>query len=190
MSIDTLHKVSARGPGFSDMAERQARTRRLTLWLSLAVALVVLAGAGYKVYLDRTLPPSPVLPAGPPHAQVLAQSSSTDMLQGNFVVTTALYRSADSPARVVAYYRGLLKAHRNQVGSFQERAGSTLPARAPEALQHVPPLFSSPTSADANAASYLYTEYHDGMSDIGVAVDARYPKGPTLVYLEMLTQPG
>jgi hypothetical protein len=172
------------------LAAQRARTRRLGIWVSLAVALITLGGAGYMVYLQQTTPPPPPLPAGPPHSTVILRSSSTDMLDGNFVLTTALYRSTETPSQVVAYYRGMLKAQANQVGSFAELANSTLPALAPEALQHVPPLLASPTAADSHAARYLYTEYHEGVSDIGIAVDARYAKGPTLVYQEMLTQPG
>jgi hypothetical protein len=112
------------------------------------------------------------------------------MLDGNFVLTTALFRSTETPSQIIAYYRGLLKPHGNQIGWFGELASTTLPANAPEALQHMPPMFESPTAADSHAARYLYTEYHLDVSDVGIAVDTRYAKGPTLVYMEMLTQPG
>jgi hypothetical protein len=172
------------------LAAQRARTRRLGIWISLAVVLVILGGAGYMVYLQRTTPPPPPLPAGPLHSTLISRSSSTDMLDGNFILTTALFRSTETPSQVIAYYRGLLKAHGNQVGSFAEPGTTTLPAQAPEALQHMPPMFESPTAADSHAAHYLYTEYHVDVSDVGVAVDTRYAKGPTLVYMEMLTQPG
>ena len=111
------------------------------------------------------------------------------MLQGNFVLTEAVYRTTLSPSTVVAYYRSLLKSHTVQVGGFDEAATSTQPYSAPEALQHVPPIFESPTAADPHAAQYVYTQYSVTDSDIGIAVDTRYTHGPTLVYMEELTQP-
>jgi hypothetical protein len=183
--------TAAQAPLTADqLAAQRARTRRLGIWISLAVVLIILGGAGYMVYLDRTTPPPPPLPAGPPHSTLIAKSTSTDMLDGNFILSTALFRSTETPSQVIAYYRALLKAHHDQVGSFTDPATTTLPAQAPEALQHMPPLFESPTAADSHAAQYLYTEYHVDVSDVGIAVDTRYPKGPTLVYQEMLTQPG
>jgi hypothetical protein len=188
--VDRFSSVSPVQLTAEQLAAQRARTRRLGIWISLAVVLIILGGAGYMVYLERTTPPPPPLPAGPPHSTLLGQSSSTDMLDGNFVLTTALFRSTETPGQIIAYYRGLLKAHSNQVGWFGELATTTLPANAPEALQHMPPLFESPTEADRHAARYLYTEYHVDVSDVGIAVDTRYAKGPTLVYMEMLTQPG
>jgi len=187
--VDRFPTVPQAQLSAEQLAAQRARTRRMGIWISLAVALIILGGAGYLVYLERTTPPPPPLPAAPPHGVLISQSSSTDMLDGNFVLTTALYRSTESPSQVIAYYRGLLKAHSNQIGSFGELGTTTLPANAPEALQHMPPLFESPTAADSHAAHYLYTEYHIDVSDVGVAVDTRYAKGPTLVYQEMLTLP-
>jgi hypothetical protein len=35
----------------------------------------------------------------------------------------------------------------------------------------------------------VYTEYNFDDHDMGIAVDTRFSKGPTLIYEEMLTQP-
>lgn len=163
----------------------------LIAWLSVGVLAVVLAGAIYTIWLAKTSPPPPALPAAPPRATVLNQSNNVDMLQGNFITTTALFRSAEPPARVIAFYNRLLAHQTRQVGRFQQVALSTAPSKSPaSALQYMPPIFNSPTVGDAHAAKYVYTEYSKGDSDIAVAVDLRRPHGPTLVYMEMLTQPG
>jgi hypothetical protein len=163
----------------------------LIAWLSVVVVLVVLAGAVYSIWLARTSPPGPMLPAAPPRAAVLSQTSTTDMLQGNFITTTALYRSAQPPAQVIAYYSRLLARQTPQVGHFTQVAYSTDPSKTPAAaLQYMPSIFDSPTSADTHAAKYVYTEYSKGNSDTSIAIDLRRANGPTLVYMEMLTQPG
>jgi hypothetical protein len=118
---------------------------------------------------------------------MLAVKSDTDILQGNFVVQTALYRSPDSPVALIHFYRNALKTYSHQISGFLQHADSILPALAPEALQHLPPIFAIGSSQSAN---YFYTEYSVGQSDVGIAIDARNPHGPTLVYQEMLTQPG
>jgi hypothetical protein len=51
----------------------------------------------------------------------------------------------------------------------------------------MPSIFASPVAGNPDAANYFYTEYSSGQNDIGIAVDARSPQGPTLVYLEMFT---
>ncbi len=170
-------------------ARVRQRSMRLLIVLAVLVAGVVVAGGVYTVYLANTTPAAPALPAGPPRAQLLGHSTTTDMLEGNFVLTTALYRSSDTPAEVTGFYRRSLHSYTNQIGDFWQMATTTLPALAPEALQHMPPLFDSPTRSDSNAARYVYTEYSFDINDVGIAVDMRNPHGPTLVYLEMLTQP-
>jgi len=54
------------------------------------------------------------------------------------------------------------------------------PAALPTALPDLPHSF-------ATDADYTFTEYSDGANDIGIAVDLRHPQGPTLVYVEMLS---
>ena len=174
----------------AQLEERTRRRSRLMLiGLAVIVLGVVLAGAGYTIYLAKTTPADPPLPAPPVHAQMLSQLSKTDILDGNFVLDSALYRTSAPPVQVIAYYHALLRAHPNQIGDFTEPSTTILPSQAPEALQHIPPVFRIPDAPDANAAQYLYTEYSFGDHDVGVAIDTRYPKGPTLVYMEMLTQP-
>jgi hypothetical protein len=154
------------------------------LIIAALIACVVIGGGVYIIYYGNNAPPPPALPAGPPHATVLSQSTTTDMIDGNFVLTEAMYRTNDTPVKVIAFYHGLLKGYQNQIGSFLQHSETIDPTNAPEALQHMPPAF-----ADGEAANYFYTQYSFGQSDVGVAVDARHPKGPTYVYLEMLTLP-
>jgi len=178
-------------PRTTTQLEERIRGRNLRMLIGLAVMVlaVIVAGAGYTIYLAKTTPPEPPLPAPPVHAQVLSHLSKTDILDGNFILDSALYRTNQPPVKVIAYYTGLLRSHPNQIGAFAEPSTTILPAQAPEALQHIPPAFHIVGASDANAAQYLYTEYSFGDHDVGVAIDTRYPKGPTLVYMEMLTQP-
>jgi hypothetical protein len=104
------------------------------------------------------------------------------MLDGNYITTTALFRTSMTPVAVIQFYTNLLKNYPHQISSFGEHADTILPARAPEALQHVPPVFASGTGSDPQAANYFYTEYSFGQNDVGIAVDARQPNGPTYVY--------
>jgi hypothetical protein len=83
-----------------------------------------------------------------------------------------------------------LRSHAPQVSGFQDLMTSTLSGSAPDALQHIPPIFNLTGAQDQYAAKYVYTEYNEDSSDIGLAIDERYPKGPTLVYVEQLDQPG
>jgi hypothetical protein len=83
-----------------------------------------------------------------------------------------------------------LRSHAPQVSGFQDLMTTTLSVSAPDALQHIPPIFNITGAQDQYAAKYVYTEYNEDSSDIGLAIDERYPKGPTLVYMEQLDQPG
>ncbi|HWE61251.1 MAG TPA: hypothetical protein VHB98_06035 [Chloroflexota bacterium] len=162
----------------------------LVAWLTMLVVLAVIGGGIYTVWLARTSPQGPTLPAAPPHAASLGRSSTADMLDGNFITTTALYRSAEPPAKVIAFYKAKLAGYAPQFGAFQKLAFSTAPSNTPAAaLQYMPPIFNSPTASDPHAARYVYTEYSRGDSDTSVAIDMRHSDGPTLVYMEMLTQP-
>jgi hypothetical protein len=182
--------VTRRAMLSSDERAMLARRNRIVgSVLAAIVALVVLGGAVYIVYFTNNAPPPPALPAGPLHATLLSRTTKTDIVEGNFILDSALYKSSDSPAIVIKFYHNLLATRASQVGRFQEHADTILPAEAPEALQHVPPIFAEPGVGDGNVANYFYTQYSFDQSDVGVAVDARYPSGPTLVYLEMLTLP-
>jgi hypothetical protein len=173
----------------SERAEIARRNRVVGLAIAAVVALVVLGGAIYVVYYANNAPPPPALPAGPPHSTLLSRTTKTDIVEGNFILDTALYTSTAAPAQVIAYYHKLLATRLNQIGRFAEHADTILPAQAPEALQHVPPIFAEVGVGDGNVANYFYTQYSFAQSDVGVAIDARHPTGPTLVYLEMLTLP-
>ncbi len=175
--------------GSLDVSAVRSRNRTAGILMGSIAILVILAGAGYSIWLTNTTGNTPPLPVAPPHATVLAQKTETDMLQGNFVTQTALYRSTDTPVQLIHYYRTALGGYAHQVGGFLEQADTILPARAPEALQKMPPVFAIGDPHDAFAANYFYTEYSSGQSDVGIAIDARNPAGPTYVYQEMLTQP-
>jgi hypothetical protein len=157
--------------------------------MSLVVLAVVLTGGVYTVYLAKTTAPLPPLPAAPAHSTVLSQLSSTDMLDGNFVLNSALYKTTKTPAQVIAFYTSLLHVHANQIGKFADPATSILPFNSPDALQHIPPAFHIQGATDSDAAQYVYTEYSFDDHDVGIAVDTRFSRGPTLIYEEMLTQP-
>lgn len=162
----------------------------IVFWIAAIAFVAVIGGGAYSIWLARTAPPPPSLPAAPPHAVVLSRSSTTDILEGNYITTTALYRSSDSPTVLIAYYRKLLSAHSPQFGQFDTIATTTDPSRTPATgLQYMPALFNSPTATDSKAARYVYTEYSTGTDDVSVAIDVRHQHGPTLVYMEMLTQP-
>jgi hypothetical protein len=161
----------------------------LVAWIVIIVLAITCGGGVYAVSLGRTLPPDPVLPSAPPHAVVLGQTTGTDMLQGNFVLTTALYRTPLAPKQVVAFYRKLLKSQAHQFGNFTQAQYSILPADAPDALQNIPSLFANDALPTGQGTSYVYTQYTVTISDVGIAIDMRSAHGPTLVYEEMLTHP-
>ena len=174
-----------------------ARSTRLlgapvVAWLAGWIAIVVLAGSIYAIRAGQDSAGDPKLPAPPPHAIALSPpASTTDMLQGNFITTSALYSSANSPARVIAFYRSLLAVQRPLLANFAQTVDTTVYTRFPKdgplGLQHLPPAFESPTATNKHAARFVFAEYHRGHDDVSIAVDTRSATGPTLVYLEMLT---
>lgn len=171
--------------------EVRRRNRRLTLWLIIGVLIAVFGGGSYIIAQALGAGALPPLPAPPPHGVLIQSFSQADMVDGNYITTTTLYKSSDSPAKVVNYYTNILRTHAPQVSSFQNIETTTSPISSPDALQHIPPIFNIPGATDTYAAKYVYTEYsEDSSSDVGVAIDERYPHGPTLVYMEELTQPG
>jgi hypothetical protein len=157
--------------------------------LSFVVLIVVVTGGIYAVYLAKTTAPLPPLPNAPAHSTRLSRLSTTDMLDGNFVLDSALYKTTLTPAQVITFYKTLLHTRANQIGNFADPATTILPFNSPDALQHIPPAFHIQGAADANAAQYVYTEYSFDDHDVGIAVDTRFSHGPTLIYEEMLTQP-
>ncbi len=165
------------------------RNRAMLIALTFVVLAIVITGGVYTVYLAKTTKPLPPLPAAPAHSTVLSRLSSTDMLDGNFVLDSALYKTTQTPTQVITFYNSLLRAHANQIGTFTDPATSILPFDSPDALQHIPPAFHIQGAADSNAAQYVYTEYSFDDHDVGIAVDTRFAKGPTYIYEEMLTQP-
>ncbi len=170
-------------------AKIQRRNRLMLIVLSFVVLIVVVTGGIYAVYLGKTTAPLPPLPAAPAHSTVLSRISTTDMLDGNFVLDSGLYKTSKTPVQVIIYFRSLLSTHTNQIGNFTDPATSILQSNSPDALQHIPPAFHIQGASDSNAAQYVYTEYSYDDHDVGIAVDTRFAKGPTLIYEEMLTQP-
>lgn len=162
----------------------------LVAWISLVAVGVTIFGFVYAVVFANSNTTGPKLPAAPPHAVTITpQYSTTDIIDGNYILTRALYRSSESPVQVIDFYKRLFASHTNQVGTFTEPGDSIRPSSAPDALQNMPAQMAIPTAKDPNAAHYLYTEFNQGDTDVAVAVDLRAMHGPTLVYMEMLTQP-
>ena len=170
--------------------ELRKRNRRLTLWLVIGVLLALFGGGSYIIEQALGGEALPPLPPTPPHGVLIQSLSQADMVDGNYITTTVLYRTSETPAQVVNYYTKALRGHAPQVSAFQDLMTTTLPIAAPDALQNIPPIFNISGQKDPYAAKYVYTEYSEEASDIGVAIDERNPKGPTLVYFEQLDQPG
>lgn len=156
----------------------------LVAWLTLAVAVLVVLGALFVVAASRTAPP--LFPAAPPGAQRMWASQTTDMLEGNQILSLALYRVAGPPGATIAYYQRALPAHGGTVGRFADVIVTGSSAALPTALQHLPRTFADGRGL-APRARYTYTGYSSGGNDIGIAVDLRHAGGPTLVFVEMLS---
>ena len=156
----------------------------LVVWLCLMVVTVMVLGGAYIVSSSRTAPPT--LPAPPPGAHRLWASQTTDMIQGNQILTVALYRVAGPPAATIAYYRRVLPGDGGTVGHFDSTITSGAASALPTELQHLPRAFAS-GGGMAPRTRYTYTAYARGHNDIGIAVDLRKSKGPTLVFVEMLS---
>ncbi len=151
----------------------------LVAWL---VALIVACLIGGVLYVLGSSTPTLSLPAvtRPPQASGAGASQTTPQIGSNQITTTALYRSTASPAAVIAHYLHVLPDHGGKIGRFTIPMHSVDPAALPTALPDLPHSFA------ANA-DYTFTEYSDGANDVGIAVDLRHPQGPTLVYVEMLS---
>ncbi len=150
-----------------------------TAWL---VALIVVCLVGGVLYVLGSSTPTLALPAvtKPPQASGVGASQTTPQIGSNQVTTTTLYRSTAAPAAVIAHYLGVLPDHGGKIGRFAIPMHSANPSDLPTALPDLPHSFA------ANA-DYTFTEYSDGANDVGIAVDLRHPQGPTLVYVEMLS---
>jgi hypothetical protein len=172
------------------MEDVRRRNRRLTLWLVIGVLIALFGGGSYIIVQALGGEALPPLPPAPPHGVLLQSMSEADMVEGNYITTSVLYRTSETPAQVVNFYTNALRSHAPQVSDFQDMMTTTLPIAAPDALQNIPPVFTIPGQKDPYAAKYLYTEYSEESSDIGIAIDERTPRGPTLVYFEQLDQPG
>jgi hypothetical protein len=152
--------------------------------LAAGAALLIVAGGIFAIGAGRSTPPA--FPAAPPGAHRLWASQTADMLQANQVLSVALYRVPAPPAAVIAFYRHGPGGRSNAGGRFSDIIRRGTPAALPTALQHLPAVFVDGKGASARA-DYAYTEYAVGGSDVGIAVDLRHPRGPTLVFVEMLS---
>ncbi len=152
--------------------------------VGLVVAFIAM-GAVFVVLNANQAPPA--LPAPPPRATNLGAGQVTDQLGGNLITSIAIYRVATTPAQVIAYYRRVLPGNGGQIGRFTIVVRNGTADALPIALQHLPRSFVDGQGAGARA-NYTFTEYATGGNDVGIAVDLRHPHGPTLVFVDMLSQ--
>ncbi|MGH2388862.1 MAG: hypothetical protein ACRDIE_11730, partial [Chloroflexota bacterium] len=101
-------------------------TRKRNTWLLIVLGAIVVGvvviGGFYSIYLAKNSPAEPPLPAAPAHAVLLSHLSKTDMLDGNFILDSALYRVNKTPTQVIAFYKSLLRGTANQIGNFTDPA--------------------------------------------------------------------
>ncbi len=159
--------------------------RSTAILLSIIVALLVVGGGAFAVVSSRTAPPA--LPAVPVQAHLLWTRQTADMIDGNQVLTVALYRAAGSPSQVITAYQRALPGRGTAGSRFDTIVRSASPDDLPTALQHLPSAFADGQGAH-RSARYTFLQYADDGSDIGIAVDLRRPRGPTLLFVEMLSQ--
>lgn len=172
---------------FNTTAQAHPRRSSLPLLFGLLAAVVALIVLGAFVVLRTDGGAAPAWPATPPGAHRLWAAQTTDMIDGNQVASLALYRVAAAPTAVIAYYKGALPGHGGSIGRFGLVVRDGSANALPTALQHLPGAFVDGSGAHATAR-YTFTEYAQGSSDIGIAVDLRHAHGPTLVFVEMLSQ--
>lgn len=168
-------------------ARIRSRGSSLPLLLGLLAAVAALMALGAFVVIHTSGGAAPAWPAPPPGARRLWAAQTTDMIDGNQVSSVALYRVAAPPSAVIAYYKAALPGHGGSIGRFGLVVRDGAAAALPTALQHLPGAFVDGSGAHA-AARYTFTEYARSGSDIGIAVDLRRAHGPTLVFVEMLSQ--
>jgi len=171
--------------GMQGAARQRGLGQPLVVGLILLVIALVAAGVVFVV-LDANQAP-PALPAPPPRATSLGAGQVTDQLSGNQITSIALYRVAMTPAQTIAYYRRVLPGNGGQIGRFTIVVRNGTADALPVALPHLPRSFVDGTGAAARA-NYTFTEYATGGNDVGIAVDLRQPHGPTLVFVDMLSQ--
>jgi len=154
-------------------------------WLLGVIVVCAVGGAAYVVFGNNTPPPR--LPAAPPHAHELGAGQTTQMLGSGDITSVAFYRVSSPPAAVIAYYQRALPTHGGTIGRFGTIVRDGSPDAVPTALHQLPRAFVDGAGSHATAR-YAYTEYESGTNDVGVAVDMRHPNGPTLVFVDMLSQ--
>ena len=170
----------------SPQAPARSHRSSLPLLASLLAAVVALMVLGAVVVL-HTSSAAPTLPAAPPRAHRLWAAQTTDMIDGNQISSLALYRVAAPPSAVIAYYKDALPGHGGHIGRFGIVVRNGSAAALPTSLQHLPGAFVNGSGTRATAR-YTFTEYAHGGDDVGIAVDLRRPHGPTLVFVELLSQ--
>ena len=173
--------------GLEAPAQTRSRGASLRLLAGLGAVVVALMALGAAVVLHSSGDAAPTWPATPPGTHRLWAAQTTDMIDGNQVSSLALYRVAASPSVVIAYYKGALPGHGGTIGRFGLVVRDGSADALPTALQHLPGAFVDGSGAHATAR-YTFTEYAQGSNDIGIAVDLRRAHGPTLVFVEMLSQ--
>ncbi len=166
-------------------ARQRGLGRPFVVGLAGLVILFVATGAAFVALNANQAPPA--LPAPPPRATNLGAGQVTDQLGGNLITSIAIYRVAMTPAQVIAYYRRVLPGKGGHIGRFTIIVRNGTADALPIALQHLPRSFVDGSGAVARA-NYTFTEYASGSNDVGIAVDLRHPHGPTLVFVDMLSQ--
>jgi len=169
-----------------DRARQDKASRRFTIGLVVFVLLLVVGGAVYAI--TDSASSAPALPPPPPRAQKLWESQTTEQLGANQIVSVALYRVSMTPAATIAYFRRAIAHHGGDIGRFNIVIRRADEGSLPIALPQLPRDFATGTGRSAHA-NYTFTEYtkNDSKDDIGIAVDLRHPKGPTLVFFDMLS---
>lgn len=168
------------------------RSRNMALLLACAIFAIILGVIGAGFVIKDSGSPAPTLPAAvtPPHAHQLGADQTTPELGSNQITTTALYRVPSTPASVIAYYRRALPGHGGTIGRFTNIVRVANVGFLPVAVERLPTDFIDDKDHTGAHVHYTFTEYNTGGakgSDIGILVDLRHPKGPTLVYVEMLS---
>ena len=165
---------------------RPSRVRPLYLAMALGLAALALAVLGGIFIVTSAGSAAPTFPPAPPGAHRLWASQTTDMLEDNQIVSVALYRVPGTPARAIAFYRRQLAAETDVAARFGGEIRNPAASALPSTLQHLPRVFVT-GDGTAPRADYTYAAYSRGGSDVAFAVDLRHPRGPTLVFVEMLS---
>ncbi len=181
-----MQQVESARISLQDRARQDKASRRFTIGIVAFVGLLVVGGAVYAVADSGS--GAPALPPPPPRAQKLWESQTTQQLGSNQIVSVALYRVSMTPAATIAYFRRVIAHHGGDIGRFNIVIHRADEGSLPIALPQLPRDFTTGTGRSAHA-DYTFTEYttDNSKNDVGVAVDLRRPKGPTLVFFDMLS---